>query len=367
MSKRIRIYTEKDVAAHNSAGSCWVSRGGKIYDVTAFLVDHPGGDDIVLQHAGQAVDDVMRDPEEHEHSEAAYDILAEYMIGKLGTAETIIDENWEATDDFHPENTEVDKDFEHNQFLDLRKPLIRQMWEANFSKSYYLRQVHQPRHVPGSARLFGPNYLEVFTRTNWYVIPIIWLPIAGYLFLRSVFQFAGALPTFWSQPVLPLSALPEVPLSAYPKVGVCFLLGNFIWTILEYVMHRFLFHIDEMLPDHPIFLLLHFLLHGIHHYLPMDGLRLVMPPILFTVLQYPFTQLAYAVFPVAIANGIIAGAFTFYVGYDCMHYALHHTKLPAYLAEMKKYHLAHHYKNFELGFGVTSKIWDVVFSTCLPL
>ena len=37
-----------------------------------------------------------------------------------------------------------------------------------------------------------------------------------------------------------------------------------------------------------------------------------------------------------------------------MHYALHHTKLPAYIREQKKYHLAHHYKNFELGFGVTS-------------
>jgi len=53
---------------------------------------------------------------------------------------------------------------------------------------------------------------------------------------------------------------------------------------------------------------------------------------------------------------------------------------------MKKYHLAHHYKNFELGFGVTSKlfmhfseyihayisalagkIWDMVFNTVLPV
>lgn len=40
-------------------------------------------------------------------------------------------------------------------------------------------------------------------------------------------------------------------------------------------------------------------------------LRLVMPPTLFFVLQLPFTQLAYVLFPVAVANGIIAGAFTF--------------------------------------------------------
>ena len=54
------------------------------------------------------------------------------------------------------------------------------------------------------------------------------------------------------------------------------------------------------------------------------------------------------------------------------------------MREMKKYHLAHHYKNFELGFGVTSacltaltltlsltppagKVWDIVFNTVLPV
>lgn len=46
---------------------------------------------------------------------------------------------------------------------------------------------------------------------------------------------------------------------------------------------------------------------------------------------------------------------------------MHHKRLPAYLREIKKYHLAHHYKNFELGFGVTSKIWDYVFNTVLPV
>lgn len=51
---------------------------------------------------------------------------------------------------------------------------------------------------------------------------------------------------------------------------LCFFFGNFFWTVLEYGMHRFLFHIDDILPDHPVFLTLHFLLHGIHHYMPMD-------------------------------------------------------------------------------------------------
>lgn len=114
-----------------------------------------------------------------------------------------------------------------------------------------------------------------------------------------------------------------------------------------------------------------------------------MPPILFFCLSFPVTRLAHALFPTALANGAISGAFVFCkvlpillcvthlahvdVIYDSMHYAyatfflhvyvfltpinhssMHHTKLPAYLREQKKYHLAHHYKNFELGFGVTS-------------
>lgn len=57
---------------------------------------------------------------------------------------------------------------------------------------------------------------------------------------------------------------------ALVKTALCFLLGNFFWTIIEYGMHRCLFHIDEVLPDHPAFLTVHFLTHGIHHYLPMD-------------------------------------------------------------------------------------------------
>jgi 4-hydroxysphinganine ceramide fatty acyl 2-hydroxylase len=36
-----------------------------------------------------------------------------------------------------------------------------------------------------------------------------------------------------------------------------------------------------------------------------------MPPLLFFALSYPFTNLAHAVFPTAMANGVISGAFVF--------------------------------------------------------
>ncbi|KAF8311442.1 hypothetical protein DL93DRAFT_2208961 [Clavulina sp. PMI_390] len=388
---RLRIFAAADVAKHTTKRDCWVIRDGKVYDVSPFVDDHPGGDDLIMAWAGKDIGAIMADRSEHEHSDSAYAMLSEYLVGKIGAAATIVDENWEATDDFHPEETLPEEDFAQCEFLDLSKPLLRQVWESNWSKEFYLQQVHQPRHVTKTARLFGPNVLEMLTRTEWYVVPLVWAPIFSFLYLRSTLQFAGLAPptalqhfhehlpfsvapllssfNSTSAPIAISSAAPyalsSIPASAFLKSGACFFLGNVIWTILEYTLHRFLFHIDAWLPDTPFFLMLHFLLHGIHHYLPMDGLRLVMPPILFFSLQLPFTQLAHVIFPTAVANGIISGAFAFYVLYDCMHYALHHTKLPEYVRQQKKYHLAHHYKNFELGYGVTSKFWDWVFGTML--
>ena len=92
MSKRIRIFTASDVATHNSASSCWITLAGKVYDVTQFLQDHPGGDDLIVQHAGNDVEEVMMNKNEHEHSEAAYEMLQEYMVGRIGSDETTVND-----------------------------------------------------------------------------------------------------------------------------------------------------------------------------------------------------------------------------------------------------------------------------------
>ena len=68
-TKRIRIFTAEDVAEHKTAESTWVTYKDRVYDITQFLPDHPGGDDIVLKYAGKAVDEIMKDPLEHEHSD----------------------------------------------------------------------------------------------------------------------------------------------------------------------------------------------------------------------------------------------------------------------------------------------------------
>ncbi|KAF8898601.1 FMN-dependent dehydrogenase-domain-containing protein [Infundibulicybe gibba] len=43
----------EQVAEHNSTNSCWVIIQNKVYDVTDFLSEHPGGAQIILKYAGR--------------------------------------------------------------------------------------------------------------------------------------------------------------------------------------------------------------------------------------------------------------------------------------------------------------------------
>jgi 4-hydroxysphinganine ceramide fatty acyl 2-hydroxylase len=100
----------------------------------------------------------------------------------------------------------------------------------------------------------------------------------------------------------------------------------------------------------------------------MDKLRLVMPPTLFLALAIPFWKLAHTVFywNWHVATAVFSGGIFGYICYDLTHYFLHHKNLPSYYRQLKKYHLQHHFMDYENGFGVTSRFWDVIFGTELP-
>lgn len=369
MSRNLPLISQSVVSKHNKETDCWVIlHNRKVYDVTNFLEAHPGGGDIILPYAGKDITSIMADLDSHEHSESAYEMLDDDMlIAYLATPEEeeellnnrnktpvevklVEGQNNFDMYEFHDKlpaleklsiRTDYEADIKKHQFLDLKRPLLPQMINAKFSKEFYLEQVHRPRHYgKGSAPLFG-NFLEPLSLTPWWVVPMVWLPPNMYLFYVGFVN---------QNPVIALSF---------------WVFGLFVWTFVEYCLHRFLFHLDQYLPDHPYALTLHFLLHGVHHYLPMDGYRLVLPPTLFIFLAYPFYKLIFAIFPFYMACSGFAGGTLGYIMYDVTHYLLHHTHLPRYLQRVKKYHLEHHYKNYEMGFGVTSDFWDVIFNTTI--
>ncbi len=47
-----------------------------------------------------------------------------------------------------------------------------------------------------------------------------------------------------------------------------FLLGVLIWTLVEYIIHRYVFHYE---PKTALGKLLHYIIHGVHHDYPNDA------------------------------------------------------------------------------------------------
>ncbi|RPB25063.1 Inositolphosphorylceramide-B hydroxylase [Terfezia boudieri ATCC MYA-4762] len=362
--------TRAELASHNSKKSCYVAVGTRVFDVTEFLADHPGGEDLVMEYAGKDVAEILEDEISHKHSEAAYEILGGYVVGNLnesenstsssngngigndfaktangsskvnGFAKTVL-----ASEEDLSKETDPTEDFKKHGFIDLNRPMFMQVLRSSWTRDFYLDQVHRPRYYKGgdSAPFFG-NFLEPLSKAPWWIVPTVWVPAVCYGLWRA---YEGV--------------------QSLPLLGMNFVIGVVVWTLVEYTLHRCLFHLDEHMPDHPIFLTLHFMLHGVHHYLPMDKYRLVMPPALFLVLAYPFWVLVQSLLGAAfswyIATNLYCGGIFGYILYDCTHYFLHHKNLPAYMRELKKYHLKHHYMDYQLGFGVTSKFWDKVFGT----
>lgn len=203
---------------------------------------------------------------------------------------------------------------------------------------------HPPvsRPQPGSPRMFRVDWIEKYlSRVKpWHVLSV-WAPLSGYLLWRGLRD-------------------PSMGLLSWLGYAAA---GLFFWTLLEYVLHRFIFHFkfnkqSEIQND------LSFLIHGIHHDYPNDADRLVMPPVITAIVAVlvgvPTWYLAgpHAFFP--FFGGTVAG----YIWYDLTHYALHHIRpRTPWGKKQKGYHLDHHYQTPNIRYGVTTPLWDIVFGT----
>ena len=74
------MYTQEQIAKHNTITDCWVSIDDKVYDLTEFISLHPGGGDIIMKVAGQ---DATLMFHQFGHSEYARNIMNRYCIGEL--------------------------------------------------------------------------------------------------------------------------------------------------------------------------------------------------------------------------------------------------------------------------------------------
>ncbi|CAM9286164.1 unnamed protein product [Ectocarpus sp. 12 AP-2014] len=77
--KHIGPFTAEEVARHSSDDDAWIIVDGKVYDVTSYLHQHPGGD-AILRNAGGDSTEGMHGPQ---HPPSAMEILQTLYIGLL--------------------------------------------------------------------------------------------------------------------------------------------------------------------------------------------------------------------------------------------------------------------------------------------
>ncbi|KAF6166182.1 hypothetical protein GIB67_023892 [Kingdonia uniflora] len=206
----------------------------------------------------------------------------------------------------------------------------------------YQEWVHQPIVSKEGPRFFSSDFWEFLTRTEWWVIPLVWLPVVFWSTSRSIKMGC-----------------------TLPQVALLLVGGIFVWTLLEYCLHRFLFHIKTKTYWTNT---AHYLLHGCHHKHPMDGLRLVFPPAAAAILCFPFWNMVKLISTPTTTPALFGGGLLGYVMYDVTHYYLHHGQPTKEVTrELKRYHLNHHFRIQDKGYGITSKLWDKVFGTLPPL
>jgi sterol desaturase/sphingolipid hydroxylase (fatty acid hydroxylase superfamily) len=199
-------------------------------------------------------------------------------------------------------------------------------------------------HSEEPIRLFKSNYLEFFTHIHPAVVLLLFVPVVLYFLAVGIAEHSGAIASVF---------------------GV-YALGLFVWTLSEYLLHRYLFHFE---PTHPTLKWIWYLIHGVHHEQPQCKTRLVMPPIL----SIPLALLFFGLFRLVVGTAfgaplwvapMFAGFVTGYILYDMLHYAEHHLSMKwGFLKFVKRYHLLHHYRTPEHRFGVSSPLWDYIFGT----
>jgi cytochrome b involved in lipid metabolism len=73
--------TPMEISKHITEQSCWMLMGNKIYDVTSYLSQHPGGRNSILQYCGK---DGAAAFTGLPHSSTAEQLLASYYVGIVG-------------------------------------------------------------------------------------------------------------------------------------------------------------------------------------------------------------------------------------------------------------------------------------------
>ncbi len=182
--------------------------------------------------------------------------------------------------------------------------------------------------------------MEAISRCPFWLPPLIFLPVIGY------FMYDGFSMMYREEMV----------------VGIFVALGGVIfWTLVEYIIHRFIFHYK---PKSEFGKRAVYVFHGVHHEYPDDLGRLVFPisasipgAIIFLFLFKSIPGVSAAYSSVFYAFFILG-----YLCYDMIHFATHALNVNnSFFSLIKRNHMSHHFSESESHFGISTGIWDLIF------
>ena len=190
----------------------------------------------------------------------------------------------------------------------------------------------------GTEKLFDNPILERLTRSHIAVPITLFVLYAGGLIIINL-----------------VNSSVQISLSI-----LLFLCGWLTFSWVEYLVHRYLFHISTVTVAREKF---QYAVHGVHHHHPKDKDRLAMPPVLsiaIATLLLFILKLFIGDFVYAFLPGFLVG----YAFYLLIHYLVHIHRAPKNIFRyLWINHGTHHYKNGQIIFGVSSPLWDYVYGT----
>jgi sterol desaturase/sphingolipid hydroxylase (fatty acid hydroxylase superfamily) len=145
-------------------------------------------------------------------------------------------------------------------------------------------------------------------------------------------------------------------------VAILLILGFLSWGIVEYVMHRFIFHLDAR---SRLELNLMNAAHRSHHENPRATDQLFASMKVSVPVAASYWLVAWAALGTwRAASYLFMGLIAGYFCYEWLHFQAHHwTPRLSVFRYLKKYHLLHHYRTPSFRFGVTSPLFDLLFGT----
>lgn len=184
------------------------------------------------------------------------------------------------------------------------------------------------------------------------------MPVASFKHLAPVY--------FYTSLVVCLIALTHDKQFSWPQNLLLVGCGVLSWTLIEYGLHRFIFHYHARSAFGKKFV---YGAHLSHHQMPRATNRLFSSLLISSPIATAYLLLAWiATGSLHAATYVFAGLTAGYFCYEWLHFQAHHRRPRLRLFRyLRKYHLLHHYQTPELRFGVTSPLFDVLMGTFRPV